>query len=455
MTTATTLRSTTGTCSRCGRSAPSRVELLQDGAFLVKECPEHGATRQLLSRHPEEWADLDRFYFQVNGDRRPQRDYLVRMTERCNLSCPICLAEANDHATPDMDLDALRELLAHRRGIKVDLLAAEPTVRRDLLDWVRAVKESGNAAALHTNGLKLVDRDLVRRLKEAGVDEVFVQFDGFDPEADRRLRGRDLQEVRRRCLDNLREVGLATSLVTVIGRGVNEAEAGRVLAWSLRPENRFIREVLLLGLRLMGRARDPEAGLAPQALMPDEMIDLLVDQRPELNRRDIHHFNKLYFTLLSVFGVKKCLYVQHYLYHRPADGEAEPIAARFDLAAAAAACERYARRLAQHPVLARTALMADLARLGLRHSTLAMVPGLVRLQDLLRTGMVLDAVPERFLLVGFITACDLHNYDAAVAANCGKGELSVDLGLQEEGAWANVLRERAFMEGDAGAAGEG
>jgi len=53
-------------------------------------------------------------------------------------------------------------------------------------------------------------------------------------------------------------------------------------------------------------------------------------------------------------------------------------------------------------------------------------------------------VPPRFLLLGFITACDPHNFDAQVAVNCGKGELSVDGGFTESSAVANVDREARF-----------
>ncbi|MBK9670389.1 MAG: hypothetical protein IPO74_10895 [Thermomonas sp.] len=62
--------------------------------------------------------------------------------------------------------------------------------------------------------------------------------------------------------------------------------------------------------------------------------------------------------------------------------------------------------------------------------------------------MNLTEVPSRFLLLGFITACDPYNYDAGVAVNCGKGELSTDGGFTECSATANVDREARFDETD-------
>jgi hypothetical protein len=83
-------------------------------------------------------------------------------------------------------------------------------------------------------------------------------------------------------------------------------------------------------------------------------------------------------------------------------------------------------------------------REGLHPEALRMAGDLVKLEQLFEKGMNLTGVPERFLLLGFITACDPENFDADVAINCGKGELSSDGGYIESGAVANVRREARF-----------
>lgn len=442
------VRETRSVCPTCLQELPAQVVTDPEGAWLERTCPEHGLVRQLLSTHPGHWAELDRYYFRVNGDERPQRDFIVRMTERCNLACPICLAKANTEDTPDLDLAGLERLLTERRGIKVDLMAAEPTLRPDLEDWIRRVKSTGNIAALHTNGLKLADLRYARRLRDAGVDEVFLQFDGFDDGANRALRGRPLLKARLATLANLRALGIATSLIVVVARGVNEAQVGETLRFALQPENAFIREVFYLGLRMLGSARDAvdraERPFQDQSLMPDELVDLLGAARPDITREDVRRFNKLYFAMLSAFSVKKCLYVQHYLVVRDGDGGGRPIGELLDLDALDRAAERYAARAA-HPALARVGLLLALARQGLSPRALPAVGDLARLELLLRSGMNLSEVPNRMLLIGFITACDPWNFDAEVAVNCGKGELSVDGGFEESGAVANVRREARLV----------
>ncbi len=441
------LRHTTGRCHHCTAELPAEVRVYKDRVDLFKLCPDCGPCTQLLSKDPDYWAELDTYYFRVNSENYPQRDYIIRMTERCNLQCPICLAKANTEDTPDLDLSGLEELLSQRRGIKIDLMAAEPTIRKDLEDWIRRVKEKGHIAALHTNGIRLAKLDYVKRLRDAGVDEVFIQFDGFDDEANLALRGRRLLETRMQALDNLREAGIATSLIVVIAKDLNEDQVAETFRFATKPGNGFIREVFFLGLRMLGSARHGCELGEDQALMPDEIIDLLVQQEPRITRDDIRAFNKLYFAMLSTMKVKKCLYVQHYLVFRDDDGTWTPASEVLDLPGGERAADKYAARLDKRGrVVASAGLAAALARQGLRPSAWKHLGALRRLEQLTETGMNLRDVPKSALLLGFITACDPHNFDAQVAVNCGKGELSSDGGFIESGAVANVKREARFDE---------
>ncbi len=443
----TVVRRTRAVCPECLLELDAEVVVDERGAVLERTCPEHGVATQLLSKHGEHWAELDRYFFDVNTTPAPQRDFIVRMTERCNLDCPICLAKANTEDTPDLDLSGLGRLLSERRGLKVDLMAAEPTLREDLGDWVRQVRAAGHIAALHTNGLKLADRNYVRALKEAGVEEVFLQFDGFDDDANQALRGARLLKRRLRAVDNLRAEGIATSLVVVVAGGLNEAQVEETYRFAVRPENDHIRELLFLGLRMLGSARDAESrgtgGFGARALMPDDLISEFCDRVEGVERADIRRFNKAYFALLSVMKVRKCLYIQHHLVVRTPEGGV-PVGDLLDLEALEVACDRYRDRIAAGSRLARPLFMADVTRVGLQRKTLTVAKDLLRLQDLLRSGMNLSRVPRKMLLVGFITACDPENWDAGVSAHCGKGELSVDGGYVESGADANIARERRF-----------
>ncbi len=446
------LRVTRGMCNECLQEVPAEVIVAEGKAWLEKLCPDHGATRQLLANDPDYWAELDRYYFEVNSEDYPQRDFLLRLTENCNLDCPICLAKANTEETTDLDLSNLEDLINSKRRIKVDFMAAEPTLRKDLEDWVRKVKAQGHIAALHSNGLRLTDKAFCQRMKDCGFDEVFLQFDGFDDESTEWLRGKKgLVDVKLKAIKNLREVGLATNLTVVVAHNLNEPQISKVLQFALEPENDHIREVFFLGLRILGSFRDQLAREGNEfdemAVMPDETLEMLVTQWPhQFSRDDIRIFNKLYFALLSTFQVKKCLYVQHYLAIRDGRGGLIPFRDLVDLPRLDRAADRYARQFETNPRLARVRFLASLARQAATHKMAPVIWDFIRLQLLFRSGMKLDEVSRKVVMLGFITACDPHNYDAQVGVNCGKGELSMDGGFIESGAVANVQREARFDE---------
>ncbi|MBN2053483.1 radical SAM protein, partial [bacterium] len=205
---AVVVRETEALCAECIKVVPARTIEVSGAIYLEKNCPQHGTARVLLSRHPWYWRELDGFYLALMKKSRRQRDFIIRLTDRCNMECCICLASANERPVPDLPLDDLRRFLRGRHRHKIDLMGAEPTVRDDLEDVIRTVKASGNIASLHTNGIKLADFAYAERLKAAGLNEVHLQFDALDDDSYMRIRGMPMTALKRRVLDNLRRLNI-------------------------------------------------------------------------------------------------------------------------------------------------------------------------------------------------------------------------------------------------------
>ena len=436
-----TIRATHALCPTCLRSVPAEVREEDGEIRLVKQCPAHGPSRVFLSSHADYYRDLNRFYFAVMRRSHPQRDYILRLTERCNLECPICLAGANQDVLADFTLEDVRRLTRRHRRTKFDLMGCEPTLMDTLPDIIREIAASGNISALHTNGLALEDPDYVARLKAAGLDEVHLQFDGFDDDAYRTIRGRPLLEGKMKTLGNLAAHGIPVDLVMTILAGVNEKEILPVLEFGLRQPN--VKEIFFLGCRMLGRAA---GGFESQQLLPDQVIDLLETATAgRIRRDDVRRFQKLYFAMLSVFGVRKCLYIQHYLLMRGRDGAYRTIAEALDLDRLDPALERYRERVergGRRGAAVRLAL--ECLPILLAPRALPLLGEFAALTLLMALGFNLRRVRRRSVLLGYITACDPLIYDADVADNCGKGEISRDLGVQESGALANVMREHRW-----------
>ena len=205
--------------------------------------------------------------------------------------------------------------------------------------------------------------------------------------------------------------------------------------------NPFVREIFFLGCRWLGKARDFDYRVC---LLPDEIIDLLTEQTRDseepITRKQIFQFQKLYFTLLSLTSLKKCFYIHHYLLVRK-EGGYQNIHRILDLAKLEKALDRYKENIKAGRRLAKAILFSNLFPRLFRPSTLILAKDFLVHKSLLTSGFDIPSIPSKYLLLGFISACDPYMYDSQIALNCGKGELSLDLGEQELGALANCLRD--------------
>jgi uncharacterized radical SAM superfamily Fe-S cluster-containing enzyme len=89
---------------------------------------------------------------------------------------------------------------------------------------------------VNTNGLRIAqDEAFAKRLATYMPDfELYLQFDSFEREALMTLRGADLRDIRRRAIDRLNELGISTTLVVTVARGVNDAELGKIIDYALQ-----------------------------------------------------------------------------------------------------------------------------------------------------------------------------------------------------------------------------
>ena len=430
------IRETESVCPICLARIKADIKEKDSGVYLEKSCIKHGTFRLLLSRHPEYYRELNDFYFSLMSESHPQHDYILHLTNTCNLNCPICLADANQRGTQDYSLKDLKEFLKNKKNYKIDLMGAEPTTREDLPEIIETVNRSGNIAALHTNGIKLADFDYLKLLVDSGLHEVHLQFDGFDDWAYEQIRGRKLLATKIDALENLERLDVATDLVATIVRGVNEREMVKILDFGVRKT--YIKEIFFLGCRFLGAAKTLPI---ENCIMPDELIDMLQEQtKGKISRANIYQFQKLYFALLSAFSKRKCFYIHHYMIIRNQSGFI-PLDQIIDLKVIEDNLEKFKDMKIRGNKLALPYLMVCLIfkLVGLR--------GLFLLREFLSfsfpfiRGFNLSKLPRKSVLLGFITACDSYSLDYQIAQNCGKGAISVEFGVEDCGAIDNVRRD--------------
>lgn len=201
-------------------------------------------------------------------------DYLrVSLTDRCNMRCVYCMPATGMEFAPRPELLTNEELVrviqaAAAAGFrKLRLTGGEPTLRRDLVDLVRAFKATPGIEqiAMTTNALRL--RHMAQPLKEAGLDRVNISIDSLDPQKFRQMtRGGKLEDVWA-GIEAAMVAGLQPiKLNAVIVRGMNDEEVVELARLTTRYpwEFRFIEVMPLTGV----------AGLAQEGVISSaELIE--------------------------------------------------------------------------------------------------------------------------------------------------------------------------------------
>jgi cyclic pyranopterin phosphate synthase len=186
---------------------------------------------------------------------RVATDLRVSLTDRCNLRCAYCMPPEgldwlpSDNVLTGAEIGRLIRIGVTMLGIReVRFTGGEPLLRRDLVQIVAeaAALDPRPEISLTTNGIGLGRR--AAALREAGLDRINVSLDTLRPEVFRKLAYRDrLPDV----LDGLAAAAAAgltpVKVNAVLMRGVNEDEAGDLLAYCLERgyELRFIEQMPL------------------------------------------------------------------------------------------------------------------------------------------------------------------------------------------------------------------
>ncbi|MBI2890231.1 MAG: radical SAM protein [Nitrospirae bacterium] len=257
----TAVHRTHSICPQCERVVPAVLAAEVSGMTVRSSCPDHGPRKALYWKDSALYHDLTKIagrdawcttFECLKGeacDECLEKTYniMIDVTQRCNLDCPVCFADANQISRPEPTIDEIRSRLppAGRnfwervRQPNVVLIGGEPTMRKDLPALIRTVIERGYIPRLSTNGLRLGDPAYVNTLWEAGLRWVVVQFDGFDRDAEQRFRGAAFLEAKLRAIRTLSERGFKIQLTIMMAKGVNTPQIGEILRFLGREPNVF------------------------------------------------------------------------------------------------------------------------------------------------------------------------------------------------------------------------
>lgn len=252
------LGATESVCPVCMARIEAEKTVRQDGIYLEKECPLHGAFSTLIwEGDAESYRAWDRGNDAVDGIpcARPVQHgcpydcglcadhmrqtccVLLEVTQRCNLRCPVCFASAGEGGDLSLDEVASRYDLLRATGLtyNIQLSGGEPTMHPHLPAIIGMGAERGfSFFQLNTNGLRLAQEEgYAQALAQAGLSCVFLQFDGVTRQPYEVLRGRALLEEKCAAIDNCVKAGLGVVLVPTVAPGVNDGQLGDILRFAL------------------------------------------------------------------------------------------------------------------------------------------------------------------------------------------------------------------------------
>jgi hypothetical protein len=200
-----TISETISLCKTCYRHIPAnRFE--KDGKMLLgKTCPKHGYQEALLDVDAE-------FYISQQYQRRLPSSYWLDITNRCNLDCPHCY-QIPDNTSKDPDIEFLLMQVSSwpDDGLPVALVGAEPTVRKDLADLVKAIQSlpgKTRTVIIVTNGVYLAKWDYVKRFE--GISNLKWTFGLNHPD----YNGGNIRVKQMEGLENCVKLGLDIKTLT-------------------------------------------------------------------------------------------------------------------------------------------------------------------------------------------------------------------------------------------------
>ncbi|MBD3188656.1 radical SAM protein [Candidatus Bathyarchaeota archaeon] len=286
------IRKTQSVCPECLKQIDAYIIVDdlegKDAVLMRKVCDDHGFFEDIISRNVSEYLKNQEYYhdYMPIENKNNMKDSgmgcphncgmcaehksspciaLIDVTNRCNLACPICFANANNKGyIVEPSIEELRQIFQHFRDIKptppvmLQLSGGEPTVREDLPEIIRMGKEMGFVEImLTTNGVKLAARNGVEYIKElvdAGMDAIYLSFDSADdPEVLKKTRGVDLLKLKHRVIENCRKADFGgVALVPVIAKGVNDHQVGPILDFAARNRD-VIMGIIFQPVSLCGR----------------------------------------------------------------------------------------------------------------------------------------------------------------------------------------------------------
>jgi uncharacterized radical SAM superfamily Fe-S cluster-containing enzyme len=250
-------------CGTCFRRVDAKIVFEDDNVYMLKRCPTHGFQRVLIAddvdyyrrcrevflkppEMPQHYNTPVKYGCPYDCGLCPDHEQhsclsLLEITDVCNLNCPICYASSGTHRTTHRSLEQIERMLDMivANELEPDIVqisGGEPTIHPQFFEILDAAKlRPIKHLMVNTNGVRIAtDEAFAKRLATYMPRfELYLQFDSLQRDPLMQLRGADLRSIRQKALERLNELGISTTLVVTVERGVNDSELGEIVDYAL------------------------------------------------------------------------------------------------------------------------------------------------------------------------------------------------------------------------------
>ncbi|UCH89726.1 MAG: radical SAM protein [Thermoplasmata archaeon] len=312
-------KKTQSLCPECKTIIDADIIEKNGKAVMKKECDKHGKFEDVIMSDVKTYIWMESMAQDGVGLEKPfytKKDAvcpddcgmcvlhkshtslaILDLTNRCNLKCPICFANANSAGyvyEPTYDqVVFMMETLRAQRPVPtpaIQFSGGEPTIRTDLPKIIKKAWDLGfMQIQIATNGITMAkDKNYVQKLVEAHLHTVYLQFDGLDDKAYVDCRGKPLAEVKKKVIENCRDIKpfrddlnrlyqpktLSNVLVPTIVNTINDQEVTKIFDYAIKNLD-VVRGINYQPVSFTGRIDENE--LKAQRFTLSDLVDRLME----------------------------------------------------------------------------------------------------------------------------------------------------------------------------------
>jgi len=277
------LSDTKSICPECQKKIDAQLSQANGKIKIAKQCPEHGEFEATHWQSTPVFNHMQTYdQFQYLGDLNAPKDPegcpykcetcnkhasgtvigVIDVTKRCNLRCAICFStfpeQGTDYEPTKEHLIKMLEFVSRANPKPPAILfsGGEPLEREDMPEIIGAAHKLKFMTILATNGTHLVDTPgLAKKLKDSGLNIVYLSFDSFHDDFNKKIRGKALLEEKLKAIEVCRRYDMEIILVNTLMKSLNDKEVGDMIRFAAKNTD-IVRGLIFQPIAFTGRATE-------------------------------------------------------------------------------------------------------------------------------------------------------------------------------------------------------